>query len=163
MKARFDIDGAVHEVTPRRTGEGVEIRFGEQAVAASLRRLGDGEAVVTLDGRPTRVWIAVDGDDIFVHAGGRAWRVRSVDDVDAAHGHGAADDTIVAPMPGTVVSVPVAPGASVKRGDTLIVIESMKLETSIKAPRDAVVATLPLGAGGTFDRGAVLATLEPEA
>lgn len=162
MRAKFEIDGVLHEVTPVRRAEGVEIRFAERARQASLRALGDGEAIVTLDGVPTRVWIATQGDEVFVHATGRAWRVVAIDAVDAAHAHGAGDDAVIAPMPGTVVAVPVAAGARVKRGDVLIVLESMKLETSLKAPRDGVVATVPLAPGATFDRGAVLVTLAPQ-
>jgi acetyl/propionyl-CoA carboxylase alpha subunit len=163
MKATFEIDGVLHEVTPVRRADGVEIRFGESVRQASLRALGDGEAIVTLDGVPARLWIATQGDDVFVHAAGRAWRVTAIDAVDAAHGHGAGDDAVIAPMPGTVVAVPVVAGAQVKRGDVLIVLESMKLETSLKAPRDGVVATVPLAPGATFERGAVLVTLAPEA
>ncbi len=163
MRARFALEGSVYEVTPVRRADGVAIGFGEGVRRASLRVLDEGEAIVTLDGRPARVWIAVQGDEVFVHAAGRAWRVAVVDEIAAAHGHGAADDTVFAPMPGTVVAVAAAPGGAVKRGDTILVIESMKLETAIKAPRDGIVATLPLAAGATFDRGAVLATLQPEA
>jgi 3-methylcrotonyl-CoA carboxylase alpha subunit len=163
VRAKFEIEGVLHEVAPVRRADGVEIGFGERVRRASQRVLGDGEAIVTLDGRAQRVWIAVQGDEVFVHAGGRAWRVAIVDEIDAAHGHGAADDAVVAPMPGTVVAVAAAPGGTVKRGDTILVIESMKLETAIKAPRDGIVAALPLAAGATFDRGAVLATLQPEA
>jgi 3-methylcrotonyl-CoA carboxylase alpha subunit len=163
MKAHFDIDGVRHEVVPVRRAGGMAMKVGQRERAIALRRLDGGEAVVTVDGRPHRVWLAQQGEELFVHLGGRAWRIRTVDDVDAAQSHGAADDTIVAPMPGTVVSLAVAPGDAVKRGDTVIVIESMKLESSLKAPRDGVVASLPLGKGATFDRGALLATLEPQA
>jgi acetyl/propionyl-CoA carboxylase alpha subunit len=163
VKAKFAIDGVLHEVTPARRADGVEIRFAERARQASLRALGDGEAIVTLDGAAARVWIATEGDEVFVHAAGRAWRVTAIDAVDAAHGHGVGDDAVIAPMPGTVVAVPVSAGTAVRRGDVLIVLESMKLETSLKAPRDGVVASAPLAPGATFDRGAVLVTLAPEA
>jgi 3-methylcrotonyl-CoA carboxylase alpha subunit len=163
MKAHFDIEGVRHGLVPVRRAGGMAMVVGDRTCAIALRRLEAGEAVVSVDGRPQRVWIAQQGDEIFVHAGGRSWRIRAVDDLDAAQGHGPGDDAIVAPMPGTIVSVAVAPGAAVKRGDTIIVIESMKLESSLKAPRDGVVAALPLAQGATFDRGAVLATLEPEA
>jgi biotin carboxyl carrier protein len=56
----------------------------------------------------------------------------------------------------------VSAGTAVRRGDVLIVLESMKLETSLKAPRDGVVASAPLAPGATFDRGAVLVTLAPQ-
>lgn len=162
MKAHFEIDGMRHEVVPVRRSGGMAMTVGDRTCAIALRRLDAGEAVVTVDGRPQRVWIAQQGDDLFVHAAGRAWRIRAVDDLDAAQGHGSADDAVIAPMPGTVVALAVAPGDAVKRGDTLVVIESMKLESSLKAPRDGVVASLPLAKGATFDRGALLATLEPD-
>jgi acetyl/propionyl-CoA carboxylase alpha subunit len=163
MKAHFEIEGERHEVVPLRRAGAMAMKVGERTIAISLRRLDGGEAIITVDGRPHRAWIAQQGDDLFVHAAGRAWRIRTVDDLDAAQAHGAADDFVVAPMPGTVVAVPVAPGDPVKRGDTLIVIESMKLETSLKAPRDGVVASVPMAAGATFDRDALLVTLEPQA
>ncbi len=162
MKAHFDIEDVRHEVVPVRRAGGMAMVVGERTCAIALRRLDAGEAVVMVDGRPQRVWIAQQGDELFVHAAGRAWCIRAVDDLDAAQGHGSADDTLVAPMPGTVVALAVAPGDVVKRGDTVIVIESMKLESSLKAPRDGIVASLPLAQGATFDRGALLATLEPE-
>ena len=49
------------------------------------------------------------------------------------------------------------------RGDTLLVIESMKLETAIKAPRDGMVETVHVADGRTFERSAPLVTLAPEA
>jgi acetyl/propionyl-CoA carboxylase alpha subunit len=163
MKAHFEIEGVRHEVVPVRRAGDMTLQFGERVATIALRRLDGGEAVITVDGRPHRVFIAQQGDELFVHVHGRAWHVRAVDDLDAAQAHGVADDVIVAPMPGTIVALAVAPGDAVRRGDTVLVIESMKLESSLEAPRDGVVASLPLGAGATFDRGALLAHLEPEA
>ena len=78
--------------------------------------------------------------------------------------HGAsADDVATAPMPGVVVAVHTAPGARVTRGDTLMVIESMKLETAIKAWRDGTVETIHVAEGRTFERSAPLVTFAPEA
>ena len=45
-----------------------------------------------------------------------------------------------APMPGTVVTVAVAPGAKVARGDTLLTLEAMKMEAAVRAERDGEVA-----------------------
>jgi 3-methylcrotonyl-CoA carboxylase alpha subunit len=49
---------------------------------------------------------------------------------------------LTAPMPATVVKVLVAPGAVVRKGDTLIIVEAMKMELPIRAPGDAVVKTV---------------------
>ncbi len=80
-------------------------------------------------------------------------------DADAA-GHGEA--SLAAPMPGTVVQLRVEPGATVDAGETLVVLESMKMEISIAAPRDGVVAEVFAAAGDQVDRGAVLVELAEE-
>jgi acetyl-CoA/propionyl-CoA carboxylase biotin carboxyl carrier protein len=75
-------------------------------------------------------------------------------------GHGEA--SLEAPMPGTVVQLRVEPGASVAAGETLVVLESMKMEISIAAPRDGSVAEVLVAAGNQVDRGAVLIELAEE-
>jgi len=58
-----------------------------------------------------------------------------------------------------VVAVQIKPGERVTRGQTMMVIESMKLETAIVAWRDGVIETLHVSAGQTFERAAPLVTL----
>jgi acetyl/propionyl-CoA carboxylase alpha subunit len=55
---------------------------------------------------------------------------------------GSAGHGLVAPMPATVIKILVAPGQSVKKGDTLVVLEAMKMELPIRAPADATVAAV---------------------
>jgi 3-methylcrotonyl-CoA carboxylase alpha subunit len=109
--------------------------------------------------------VAVHGDLVHIHLDGAAWTVRYHDPVERhGHHHGAsADDVAQAPMPGTVIAVHVTEGQTVARGDTLLVIESMKLETAIKALRDGTIATVHVATGQAFDRGMPLVTLAPEA
>ena len=73
-----------------------------------------------------------------------------------AHGSG----IVVAPMPGLVVRVEVAPGQRVEAGAALVVVEAMKMENELHAPRAAVVATVHVAAGQTVEKGAPLVTLE---
>ncbi|HUW69045.1 MAG TPA: biotin/lipoyl-containing protein [bacterium] len=61
--------------------------------------------------------------------------------------------TIKAPMPGTVLSLKVSPGQSVKRGDVLLILEAMKMENEISAPSDGVVAAIRVQAGSTVNTG----------
>lgn len=67
--------------------------------------------------------------------------------------------SVKAPMPGTVVNVPVTVGQSVKAGEDLVFIEAMKMETPVKSPQDAVVATIEVSKGEAVDSGKVLVTL----
>ena len=68
--------------------------------------------------------------------------------------------TVTAPMPGVVLSVEVAPGASVTRGQTLLVLEAMKMKNDIKADQDGVVASVPVSAGAQVKHGDLLLEFE---
>ena len=63
-------------------------------------------------------------------------------------------------MPGTVVKVCVDAGAAVKKGDTLCVLEAMKMENEIKAPEDATVSAVLAKAGASVTSGDLLVTLD---
>jgi acetyl-CoA/propionyl-CoA carboxylase, biotin carboxylase, biotin carboxyl carrier protein len=80
------------------------------------------------------------------------------DDDSAASG----DASLEAPMPGTVVQLRVQPGTAVSAGETLVVLESMKMEISIAAPRDGSIAVVHVAAGDQVERGATLIELAPE-
>ena len=73
---------------------------------------------------------------------------------------GAAGATAVkAPMPGNIMKVNCKAGASVKKGDVLIVLEAMKMENDICAPQDGVVASVEVAQGATVETDALLVTL----
>ncbi|MEO5575025.1 MAG: biotin carboxylase N-terminal domain-containing protein [Gaiellaceae bacterium] len=84
-------------------------------------------------------------------------------DVDsAAHEHvvGAGSSRVTAPMPGTVISVDVAPGDRVEARRPLIVLEAMKMETPLPAPYDAIVIAVHVEEGDRVAGGALLVELE---
>ncbi|MGL4897002.1 MAG: biotin/lipoyl-containing protein, partial [Cetobacterium sp.] len=62
-------------------------------------------------------------------------------------------------MQGLVVSVEVTPGARVKAGDTLLILEAMKMENPIVSPVDGVVESITVNKGDTIDGGVVVATI----
>ncbi|MDX2021624.1 MAG: biotin/lipoyl-containing protein [Deltaproteobacteria bacterium] len=64
-------------------------------------------------------------------------------------------------IPGRVVKVLVALGATVQEGQPLVVVEAMKMENETRAPRSGVVAELPLAEGTTVEAGACLIVLAP--
>ncbi|MBI5938951.1 MAG: biotin/lipoyl-binding protein [Caulobacterales bacterium] len=72
----------------------------------------------------------------------------------------ASDGAVVSPMPGKVVSVSVSVGDTVTKGQTLLVLEAMKMEHALAAPFDGVVAELGAVAGGQVSEGVVLVKLE---
>ncbi|OIJ90499.1 acetyl/propionyl/methylcrotonyl-CoA carboxylase subunit alpha [Streptomyces monashensis] len=114
---------------------------------------------VTLDGvrhafHRAGDWIGRDGD---------AWQVRDHDPV-AASLSGAAHagaDSLTAPMPGTVTVVKVAVGDEVAAGQSLLVVEAMKMEHVISAPHAGTVAELDVTPGTTVAMDQVLAVIAP--
>lgn len=69
-------------------------------------------------------------------------------------------EKITSPMPGTILSVNVAPGQSVKKGDVLMVLEAMKMENEIMCPRDGVVSSVQAAKGAAVESGTLLCVLQ---
>ncbi|MFP3853993.1 MAG: acetyl-CoA carboxylase biotin carboxyl carrier protein subunit [Anaerolineales bacterium] len=64
------------------------------------------------------------------------------------------------PMPGLVIDIPVEKGTEVKKGDDLIILESMKMQNELKSPRDGTVIRINAAAGDSVQQDAVLLVLE---
>jgi acetyl-CoA/propionyl-CoA carboxylase biotin carboxyl carrier protein len=73
---------------------------------------------------------------------------------------GASDGVVTAPMQGTIVKVPVKAGGKVKEGDTICVLEAMKMENEVKAPNGGEVVDLRVQAGDTVAAGQVIAIVK---
>jgi len=71
-----------------------------------------------------------------------------------------AEERVTAPISGTILSVKVRVGASVKPGDVLLTIEAMKMENDIVAPRKGVVKEIRVSEGQTAKYGDVLVVIE---
>ncbi|MGW1226857.1 ATP-binding protein [Streptomyces sp. NPDC002530] len=105
---------------------------------------------------PEGHWLGRDGD---------TWHVRDHDPVEASLTGAARSgaDTLAAPMPGTVTVVKVAVGDEVAAGQSLLVVEAMKMEHVISAPHAGTVTELDVTAGTTVAMDQVLAVVVPAA
>lgn len=70
----------------------------------------------------------------------------------------AGGETVAAPMPGNILDIKVANGASVKKGDVLVILEAMKMENEITAPCDGTV-TVVVTKGASVETGATICTI----
>ena len=134
---------------------------GEETVLQVLG-VGDGRIRADADGRFLEAGFVADGRGVRVSLGGAEYVLErpAAPDVDRA-GSDAADATgLTAPMPGTVVKVLVEEGEKVEEGQTLLVLEAMKMEQPVAAPHAGKVRALPFGEGARVPGGAVLAELE---
>mgnify|MGYP000227789540 CR=1 FL=1 len=66
---------------------------------------------------------------------------------------------VKSPLPGVILDIKVNVGDTVKRGQTIIILEAMKMENEVVAPEDGTVASIDVAAGDSVEAGVVLATL----
>ena len=69
-------------------------------------------------------------------------------------------EQVTAPMPGTILSINVAAGDTVKRGQVLMILEAMKMENEIMCPCDGKVASVNTSKGGTVESGTLLCVIQ---
>jgi pyruvate carboxylase subunit B len=87
-------------------------------------------------------------------------RTRAIREHAAARSGPAAPAPLVAPMPGLVVRVHVAPGDTVRAGQGLVVMEAMKMENELRSAGEGTVKAVRVSAGTAVEKGAVLVELE---
>ncbi len=102
------------------------------------------------------------GQSLTIFCDGAAERLELIDPLAAAEVSEVPSGRLTAPMPGRIVHLHVQQGARVKRGDTLLVLEAMKMEHSILAPADGIVESLDYAVGDLVEEGAALLSLAIE-
>ena len=146
------VDGRAHEASLAATGppHGHSLLVDGRSFALLARRAPGGEWRLEVDGRtiPARVLDA------------RMARVRELSAVVGARGDVA---SLKAPMPGLVVRVAVNEGEAVEKGDTVLIVEAMKMENELRAPGAARVTRVLAAPGEAVEKGQVLVEFgEPE-
>ncbi|MGW6687717.1 ATP-binding protein [Streptomyces sp. NPDC054961] len=119
---------------------------------------------VELDGVTHRFAHAASPEGVWLGRDADSWHLQSHDPVAAAlsgRGHAGAD-TLAAPMPGTVTVVKVTVGEKVAAGQSLLVVEAMKMEHVISAPHAGTVTELDVTPGTTVAMDQVLAVVTPD-
>jgi 3-methylcrotonyl-CoA carboxylase alpha subunit len=141
--------------------DGGGVVLSELAGAFAVEDEGDGRFVVRGPGAERRaiamagagdvVWVGIDGQVFEFHVGQDAAGGAKTDSPD--------QDALSPPMSATVVRIAVQPGAVVQAGDTLIVLEAMKMELPIRAPRAGTVRAIHCQEGDLVQPGVILVEL----
>ena len=119
----------------------------------------DGAAVVDLDGTRRRAFLGIDGDTVSVAQGPRVRHLTLIRPLTRYEAMAEPPGSLTAPMPGKVISVMVAKGDTIVRGQPLMVLEAMKMEHTIAAPADGRVESVAFDNGAQVEEGAVLLRL----
>jgi 3-methylcrotonyl-CoA carboxylase alpha subunit len=146
-------------------GSQYAITVGDTVYEGSLVLTGPGEGWLNTSGRILPFYMTLKQDVLSVWMDGRTYSLNLVTGSSRrAGGAGAAaltDGEIKAPMPGTVLKVPVKTGDAVEANQALVIMESMKMEMTLSAPQAATVKAVSCSEGQLVEMGAVLIKLEP--
>ena len=138
------------------------VTIGEQAIDVDARRIADGLYSLLVDGVSHVADVTPGKRGTRVDVGGATYHVEVEEHarhVIRTRGGAAAKggtQTITAPLPGKITHVAVAAGDHVERGDTLVVIEAMKMENEFKAAAAGTVAEVRVQPGQPVNPGDIL-------
>ena len=149
---QFRFAGGVHRMRVLRRGPAAyEVQVSGRRIRLQVEEIGEFERRLTVGDRHLRVTAVVQGPVSLIEVEGVSHRILSDE-----------GGVIRSPAPGVVVALPVQPGDQVQAGDTVAVVEMMKLETSISAPFAGRVRAVPATLNVQVDARSRLVELEAE-
>ena len=167
MQLQFQIGDRIEAVTVESRGDGSHVTIGDKSFEVTCTQtspqslsllIGSKSVMAYLAQSGDTVYVSIDGEEfVFSKSGGGTQRAR-----DAADGGLLARGRleISSPMPGKVVKVNVAAGDNVKKGQSVAVVEAMKMENDLRSPAEAVVASVNASAGDQVNAGEAIVELK---
>jgi 3-methylcrotonyl-CoA carboxylase alpha subunit len=157
---RYQVGDDVRVVTVTPKDGGYEVRVGDQALQVSARLAARGRLDLELDGRRLSAYVARRGQRRYVGLAGDTWALQPPEPRRGGREGRSDAGSLTATMPGRVLDVLVCEGDSVQKGDTLVLLEAMKMELRVQAPSDGQVARVLCAAGQVVERGQLLVELQ---
>lgn len=156
---KITLDNTTLDITP--TGKSHRVTLGDRIVNVEVLQSKDGILDMLIDGERVTAYVSSDNARRWVTINGRTFVLtKSSGARRSGGGHHHAAGELTAPMPGQVRAVNVSEGEAVVKGQTLMVLEAMKMEIRIQAPMDGVVKSLAVKQGQTVEREQALITVE---
>jgi acetyl/propionyl-CoA carboxylase alpha subunit len=166
MQYNLEINGESQTLNVATDTEGrATVTTGGAVRELAYRRIDTHHLALEVDGVRVNAFVRGDGDTREILIDGVIYHVGDADRqvLAAASGAGGHDlpREVTPPMPAVVVAILVAAGQDVARGDDLVVVAAMKMETTLTAPFDGRVARVNVAAGDKVRPGDILVDLEP--
>lgn len=167
MEFEFLVDGAIRTIGVENRGRDFVFRDGENVLEAEVRKVSANELLFHFGGRTARIHLTTDAGRTHVSVAGREFIV-----TEAPQGHATSlkgDEKtsegnlgIKAPMPGKVIKLSVGEGDEVRRNQTLLIVEAMKMENEVQSPVDGIIKKVHTAVGEFVDSEKPLIEIEPK-
>jgi biotin carboxyl carrier protein len=142
-------------------GKVFTLTLGDKTIHAETLRSENGKLDLLIDGKRVSAYISSDNLKRWVTINGQtSVLTKSSGAQRGGYGHHHAAGELTAPMPGQVRAVNIKEGDAVTKGQTLLVLEAMKMEIRIHSPQDGVVKKLFVNQGQTVEREQILIEIE---
>jgi biotin carboxyl carrier protein len=161
VKYSFDRNSETIQIDLTPTGKSYRATIGDETVDVEVLRAKDGKLDVLIDGKRVTAYVSSDNAKRWVTVNGQTFVLTKSSGM-LRRGHGAhyAAGELTAPMPGQVRAVNISEGDSVKKGQTLLVLEAMKMEIRVQSPQNGTVKKLLVKQGQTVEREQILIEIE---
>lgn len=162
MFINYEHNAHIYAVTVERRKNQFFITFDNNEYTVEANELKTGQLSIQLGDRLIKAVISGADDNKFVFIEGNVFRVKRIELTGRKQTEKKEGD-LNSPISGTVVSVKVKEGKTVKKGDVLLIIEAMKMEYLIRAPYQGVVKKMHFKEKDQIEIGALTAEIEKEA
>src|SRR5215216_5925894 len=155
MKSSYELSTEFFAVdlVPNGAGKSYRATVGEKTVDVEVLQAKEGKLDLLIDGKQVIAYVSSENDKRWVTVNGQTFMLtKSSSARKSSGGHHHAAGELTAPMPGQVRAVNVSKGQAVTKGQTLLLLEAMKMEIRVQARRDGVVKKLFVQEGQTVDR-----------
>lgn len=138
-------------------GKTFVLTLGDKTIHAELLHSENGKLDLLIDGKRVTAYVSSDDAKRWVTVNGQTFVLtKSSGARRSGHGHQHAAGELTAPMPGQVRAVNVSEGDAVTKGQTLLLLEAMKMEIRVQSPQAGVVKKLLVKQGQTVEREQIL-------
>ena len=150
----------IHEISLERQGSGYQASVDGQPQAVEVLDRQPGQISLRVAGRPVTVYFATENGERWFSLGGCTYRLEKPTRRTAGgFGEPGSGQAVRSPMPAQVRAVNVSEGEAVTKGQTLLLLEAMKMEIRIKAPADGRVKRLLVASGQAVEKDQLLAEI----
>jgi len=138
-------------------GKTFVLTLGHKTIHAEILHSENGKLDLLIDGKRVTAYVSSDDAKRWVTVNGQTFVLtKSSGARRSGHGHQHAAGELTAPMPGQVRAVNVSEGDAVTKGQTLLLLEAMKMEIRVQSPQAGVVKKLLVKQGQTVEREQIL-------